>query len=359
MVGPFLQRIGVVPLSLAMTLGIAGLAGLAARAAHLPMGLLLGALSVTAAIAITGLRPFGRSLNLPTWLRSGFVPVIGVGTGGAFTPEVVAQIPDWLPSLALLLLFIPVVHLMGFAVYRAGGLPRAEAFFGAAPGGLLETVELARQSGADEAMVTVLQFLRLIVTIIAVPLVFWALTGQAVGSSSGAALPAAKIPLGPVDVLVLVAAGAAGYWTASRLRLPAAQMVGPLVFSALAHGFGLVEGVPPLWLVGVTQVVLGAGLGVRFVGADHAMLRRAGSLAVVSTGLALLAAAAAGFALHYWVDQPVTAVFLAYAPGGLAEMTLIALSLQASVAFVTVHHVLRILIAVLGAKAGARLLRAR
>jgi uncharacterized membrane protein AbrB (regulator of aidB expression) len=46
-------------------------------------------------------------------------------------------------------------------------------------------------------------------------------------------------------------------------------------------------------------------------------------------------------------------VFLAFAPGGLAEMALVALSLEISVIYVTVHHILRIILAVLLARAFA------
>ena len=60
--------------------------------------------------------------------------------------------------------------------------------------------------------------------------------------------------------------------------------------------------------------------------------------------------------LHLLVGEPVAAVFLAFAPGGLAEMTLIALSLKINVIYVTVHHVGRIVLAVSLAKLGARLL---
>lgn len=346
-------RLQLNPAALAVTLAIAGSAGLAARAAHLPLGLLLGALAATATCAIAGWRPLGQPMHLPGWLRTAFVPVIGVSTGGAFTPEVAAQAGDWLASLAALVLFIPLIHAAGFLVYRAGGLPPAEAFFGAAPGGLIETVDLAHRHGADEAMVTVLQFLRLIVTIVAVPMIFLVLTGHAVGSASGAKL-AGSGALSASDIAVLAACGAGGFWAAHRLHLPAAQMIGPLIFSAAAHGLGLVHGVPPGWLVGLTQVMLGAGLGVRFLGANHAMLRRASGLAILATGLSLAGAAGAALTLHALVGEDITAVFLAFAPGGLAEMSLIALSLQTSLAFVTVHHVLRIVLAVSVAKAGAR-----
>jgi len=48
---------------------------------------------------------------------------------------------------------------------------------------------------------------------------------------------------------------------------------------------------------------------------------------------------------------------LAYAPGGLAEMSLIALALHADVAFVSSHHVVRILLIVTLAPLTFRLLR--
>ena len=56
-------------------------------------------------------------------------------------------------------------------------------------------------------------------------------------------------------------------------------------------------------------------------------------------------------------DAPVAAAFLAFAPGGLAEMSLIALSLNMSVVYVTLHHVARIVLAVTAAKIGSRWLR--
>jgi membrane AbrB-like protein len=132
-------------------------------------------------------------------------------------------------------------------------------------------------------------------------------------------------------VAVLLAAGGLGVWLGRLVGLPAAIMTGPILLSAVAHAAGLVHGVPPAWLVGLTQVVVGCGLGARFAGADRAMLWRASRLAVINAGVAL--AIAFGFAsvLAPWVDEPTEAVFLAFAPGGLAEMRLIALSLQMSV----------------------------
>lgn len=346
-----LRRVDYAALAMTLALGSAG--GAVALALHLPLALLLGSLLVTAVIAAAGWRPFGRAVLLPVKLRSAFVPVIGVSIGGAFTPEVVGQAGAWWPSLLALGLFLPLAHATGYLVYRMGGLPRLESFFGSVPGGLIETVQMGEEAGGDVRLMTVLQFLRLILTIIFVPLIFMVLTGGAVGSASGAAMPAATVPLTVQEVAVLLAAGASGLWIGRLVRLPAAIMTGPILFSAVAHATGLVHGVPPAWLVGVTQVVVGCGLGARFAGADRRMLARAVPLAVANAVLALGITFVFARGLAPLTGEPVAAVFLAFAPGGLAEMSLIALSLQMSVVYVTVHHVLRIVLSVMMAK-GAR-----
>ncbi len=332
--------------ALAVTLCLGAVGGALAWWARLPLGFLLGSLVVVGVTAAAGWRPFGRAMLLPARLRFSFVPVIGVAIGGAFTPAVAQEALGWGPSLLALCVFVPTAHGIGYFIYRRGGLARVDAFFGAVPGGLIESVQLGEEAGADVRLLTVLQFLRLILTIISVPMMFWALTGTPVGSASGAQMVGADAPLGLWEVAVLIAAGLVGVAMGRLLRLPGWIITGPILVSSLVHGLGWVEGVPPGWLVAVTQVVLGTGLGARFAGVDRGMLLRAGRLAV-GNGVAALTLAF-GFAqgLHLWVGEPVAAVFLAFAPGGLAEMSLIALSLQMSVIYVTAHHVARIVLAV-------------
>ncbi len=341
---------GVDIVALAITLMLGTVGGFAAWAAHLPLGFLLGSLLVVGGIAAIGWHPFGRPVTLPTPLRQCFVPIIGVAIGGAFTPAVLGQALGWGPSLLALCVFVPVAHGLGYFIYRRGGLRRVDALFGAIPGGLVESVQLGEEAGADVRLLTVLQFLRLILTIVTVPMIFWALTGAPVGSASGARMVGGDVPLGLYEGVLLVAAGGVGVAVGRFLRLPGWIITGPIAVSGLVHGMGWVQGVPPGWMVAMTQVVLGAGLGARFAGVDHAMLLRAGRLALINGVAALGLAFAFAEAVHQGVGEPRIAAFLAFAPGGLAEMSLIALSLNMSVIYVTVHHVARIVLAVTVAK---------
>lgn len=334
------------PAALALTLAVGAVGGLVGQALGLPLGLLLGALVAVGTCAATDVRLAGHGVHLPQPLRFFFVPVIGVSIGGAFTPAVLAQMPGWWPSLLALCVYVPVAHLAGYWIYRRGGLPPATAWFGATPGGLIDSVVLGEAAGADGQMLVLLQFLRLILTVVAVPVGFMILTGEAVGSSGGARIGSGDALLRG-DLALLAVAAVAGYFLGKWLRFPAAIMTGPIALSAAFHLAGWTEGVPPDWMVAVTQVVVGSALGARFVGLPRGALGRAARLAGANVAVALMLAFGFAWIVPLMVEVPVTGAFLAFAPGGLAEMSLVALSLQVSVVFVTAHHVLRIVLSVL------------
>nr|PZN42364.1 MAG: hypothetical protein DIU59_07765 [Pseudomonadota bacterium] len=98
--------------------------------------------------------------------------------------------------------------------------------------------------------------------------------------------------------------------------------------------------------------MLGTSIGCRFVGtAPHEVVRilllSFGSTAIL---LAVTAAFATGVSrVSSYGEVP---LLLAYSPGGLAEMSLVALSLGIEVAFVAAHHIIRVFIVMLGAPVG-------
>lgn len=328
---------------LTYVLGTGG--GFAAKVLHLPLPMLLGSLLAVGAAAIFGLKPFGHLPQAPQRIRMAFVPIIGVAIGAAARPEIFQEAREWIPSLLILAVFIPAVHYLGYRMLVATGrVDRLTAFYGTAPGGLVETVQMGEEAGADIQMLAMLQFLRLILTIVIVPLAFTLMEGHAVGSAGGAAV--AGHGLGPVDVLILLACAVVGAIIGLKLKLPAGHVLGPILLSGAAHVAGLTQSVPPGWLVAAAQVVIGTSLGVRFAGMPKRRILDALGLAAMNGTLTIGGAAVLAWAIAGVAREPARAVFLAFAPGGLVEMGLIALSLNMSILYVTAHHLLRIILAV-------------
>lgn len=329
--------------ALTYALGTAG--GLAARALHLPLPMLLGSLLAVGAAAVLGLRPLGHLPQAPQWVRLVFVPVIGVAIGGSARPEILAEAQHWIPSLAALCLFVPLVHFAAFRLLVAvGRTDRVTAFYGTAPGGLIESVQMGEEAGADIPMLTMLQFLRLILTIVFVPLVFSWMEGHAVGSAGGAQVGGTAPGL--ADLALLAGCAILGTAAGLRLRLPAGHVLGPVLLSGAVHIAGLTEAVPPGWLIAAAQIVIGTALGAQFAGMEPRRILVALRLALMSAGLTLATATLFALAVAPMTGEPVRAVFLAFAPGGLVEIGLIALSLKMSILYVTAHHLLRIVLAV-------------
>jgi len=118
--------------------------------------------------------------------------------------------------------------------------------------------------------------------------------------------------------------------------------LGPMVLSGAIHIAGWTDGAPPGWMVGVAQVMLGAIMGCRFLGIAPRDVLRALALSVGATTLTLSVAASFAVGLHGLFGQQIEQVLLAYAPGGITEMGLVAVAMQADAAYVAAHHLVRI-----------------
>jgi membrane AbrB-like protein len=132
-----------------------------------------------------------------------------------------------------------------------------------------------------------------------------------------------------------------------------------MMLSAAAHLTGLTTAQPPAELVAAAQVVAGSAIGARFAGTAAVTFLRLAIHALSATVIMVLLAILFAAGLHAGSGMPLPDLILALAPGGLAEMSLVALALHADAAFVSTHHVARISMVVAMAPALHRLLPGR
>ncbi|ASM74982.1 MULTISPECIES: AbrB family transcriptional regulator [Roseobacteraceae] len=336
----------IAPPLVALILGGAGAA--MAVLVHLPLAMVTGPLIVLALFTMRGGRVFGQAPTLPSWLSLVVLPVIGLAIGSSLTPEVLISAKRWWPSLLSMLLFIPLVHYLGFVLFRhVGRLDPATSYFAAVPGGLMEVLLLAEETDAHAGTVLTLQFLRIVLCVLLVPLGFSLMGADLLPVSTSAM--SQRFPT-LIEVTMMIACAAAGVGVGKLLRFPAAVVTGPMLCFGALQLWGITDAAPPPLSLAVTQLIMGSLLGLRFTGLPMRQFVVAIQLALANLAITMTLAVGFAFLFHGLVAEPVEALVLAYAPGGLAEMSLVAASLHIGLLYVSVHHLLRIILAILFAR---------
>jgi membrane AbrB-like protein len=306
--------------------------------ARLPLPWLLGAMFATTAAALRHAK-----VHVPAPLRDVMLAAIGVMLGSRVTPEAARRLSEWPVTLAAVAVY---VALAGGASYlflrRLGGYDPVTSFFAGMPGGINEMVVVGSEMGGDERALSLIHAIRVLLVVAVVAIWFRWVGGYNGNAGVGAMSHLADI--GGIELVLLVVAGVIGALGGLVFRLPAAFMLGPMIASAAFHLAGWTPSRPPAEISAVAQIVLGSALGCRFSGAPLRIIRGALWKGAVATLLGLSFALLAGVVLKQLIRIPASVVLLAFAPGGIAEMTLVAFGLGIDVAFVTVHHLARVVI---------------
>ncbi|WP_084164712.1 AbrB family transcriptional regulator [Skermanella stibiiresistens] len=324
---------------LCFTLALGTIGGALFAHFNMPLAWMIGSMVFCTAAAMAGL-----PVQVPNGLRSAMIMVLGIMLGSAFNPTILSRIGEWMVSLSGLAIYIVVGGTLGILfLRRVAHYDPITAFFTAVPGGLNEMVLIGGAMGGDDRTISVAHSARVIFVVLVIPIWFQFFQGYD---------PASRGPLGPglLEVppadLALLASCTVGALLGRWLRLPAHMLVGPMLLSAIIHLAGLTSGKPPGVMIAAAQIVVGAALGSRFSGVR--LSRIAHTLAVASGSTLMLLCVTTLFAvvLHWITDIPLPALVLAFAPGGLAEMSLVALALGVDAAFVSTHHIVRIVLIV-------------
>jgi membrane AbrB-like protein len=323
-----------------LTLALGGAGGALFSWLTLPLPWMLGAMAATLIAALAG-----QKVATPSRLKTTMVAVLGLMLGGTFNPAVVDQVARWAASIAILLVYAAATTGLVMTYLRRGpGYDPVTSYFAAAPGGLSEMTLLGGAMGGDDRIISISHSIRIVVVVATIP--FWYRFTQGYTSTSAGPTMGSILGLDPLDALVLASSAIAGSIAANMARLPSPTFIGPLVVSAGLHVTGITESKPPSELIVLAQVVMGAAVGCRFVGVS---LRSMGPVIIFAAGSAvIMLALAVGFSslLSGWLGLPFDSLLLAFVPGGLTEMSLIAISLHSDVAFVATHHTARIMIVI-------------
>lgn len=335
-----------------LALAIGALGGFVFAYFRLPLPWMTGPLLATTVATMAGV-----PLKAPGGVRGIVVAVIGTMVGASFTPNVLDEAVQWAGTLTAMVIFVLLLMAsVSYALRRFAGFSVPTAYFSAAPGGFNQIMILGSALGGDDRTIALIQSVRVTLTVLLIPFWFRLLEGY----DPDKALPFVRIgDIGAFDASALAACAVVGYWVGERIRLPIPALIGPMVLSAALHLAGITAASPPSEIVNIAQIVIGTSAGCRFTGIT--VRRVVGTLTIggLTTVYMLIVTVGAAFALDYAFGLPFAKVLLAFAPGGLAEMVLVSLAMGIDPAFVSIHHLVRLIVIYVAVPFAFRLLMAR
>ncbi|MFJ4432067.1 AbrB family transcriptional regulator [Pseudomonas sp. NPDC089395] len=320
-------------LPLFIATGLVGLAGgfLASKVGW-PLPWMVG--SLLAIILVRCLTPW-QLTEIPHGRKCGQC-IIGLGIGLHFTPAVIEQVASHLVLIFCAALFTTLSSVIGVWLLRRTGEDRATAFFASMPGGSGEMVNLGARNGAVLSQVAAAQSLRVLAVVLCVPALFKFLIGDGVALNH-----AGSVSWGWLALIVPLGVAVGFIW--QRLRQPNPWLFGPLLVAAAVSLAANLQIALPNGASQIGQWLIGSGLACHF---NRAFFRRAPSFlgrTLVATALCMLIAGGAAWGLSVMTGLDLRSLTLGMMPGGIAEMSLTAETLQLSVPLVTALQVMRLL----------------
>lgn len=251
----------------------------------------------------------------------------------------------WLPVALVSAATLALSIACGWALVRAVDLDPPTAALGMVAGGASGIVGMAHELGADDRLVAVMQYLRVLVVVMLTPVLVAVAFSHPHGG--GGATPAGAPVIGGLrDWGLTAAAIAIGALAAVLTRIPAGSLLGPMVAAALLTlTIGSFQ--VPVLLREPAFAAIGLQVGLRFT---PGLLRQAGRL-LLPTLLCVAALLIACFGLALILDATTDASlldsYLATTPGGLYAVLAAAFGTGADTTFVIAVQTLRLFVMIL------------
>lgn len=274
----------------------------------------------------------------PTFRDFSFL-LAGLSLGCAVRPETLRAFADYPVSLALLLFGVVLTIIFStMALMRFFGWSRTDAIFASAPGTLSTVLILASTEGADLRRVIVVQLTRLFALVACLPSIMIA---SGIVTSAGF-VPAGE-PMTALETAEIFAIGIAASLIAQWGRFPSPWFMGPMLAAAFLTGSGTMTDLFPNALATTGFVMIGAFIGVRFHGLKAQEIAALFPAAALSLIITVVTAFSLALITHWLAQIPTGEALIAFAPGGLEAMTVLAFALHLDPVYIGAHHLARFL----------------
>jgi membrane AbrB-like protein len=281
--------------------------------------------------------------------------LVGAVIGALVQLSTLSRLAHNWPSVALVTvgtLAISVAAGRLLAIHR--DVSPATGAFALIAGGASGIVALARDLGADDRVVTVVQYLRVLLVLLAMPIV----TTLIFHPPSGAGALSTGPTRWPPDLVFVVLSVGIGLLLQKVVTAPATALLGPMLVAVAISASGVLGQVSvPTALENLGYALIGVRVGLRFT---RASLKSIAKLLPLATFMILVVIAACGLLgvlLSAFTGVDELTAYLATTPGGLFAVLATAADSGSDVTYVLAVQVIRVFAMLLFAPLLGRWLR--
>ena len=315
---------------------VAAAGGIALAAVGFPAGLITGSMLAVAAAAL-----LGRPMRVPPLLARVCIVLVGILLGAVATPETIKGIATWPVSVAILAVSaIGMIVAITCYLHLVHKWDVLSALLGARPGSMGQVLALAAEFRADVRGIAIVHVMRVLLIVLGLPAGL-ALFGLAIDPATRAQVAGDS---SPIELAVLVAASAATAFALLWIRFPGGLMFGAMMASAILHGVGWIHATLPWWLASTSIILLGAVAGSRFANLTPRELLSYLGAAFGSFAVGAVVAGSCALVVMALLPVRIADVAVAFAPGALDTMMVLALALHLDPVYVGAHHLARFLV---------------
>ena len=307
-------------------------------APHVIVSVILGLV-----VASTGL----LRRTVPKHLHTAAQAVSGIVIGSFLNAHALQTAGSSLAPLLIITVLTLVMSLAaGLVLARWTGLDQNTASLGMIAGGSSAIVGAAEDLDADARMVAFMQYLRLVLVVLAMPLLIRFVFAPGAGHFRALGAKEIEVPFSIGGWVFVMWTAPVGYLVGRLLRLPAAALLGPVLLSAVVTIAGI--GVnPPEVAREVAFNIIGLEVGLRLTPAAMRAMGR--MLPKVLLFVLLITGMCAGLAAVITLVTNISPAdaYLATTPGGINAVLAIASSVHTNVALIFAVQTLRLFLMVL------------
>ncbi|MDJ0735049.1 MAG: AbrB family transcriptional regulator [Nostocaceae cyanobacterium] len=278
--------------------------------------------------------------------------LVGLTVGIANSPGNLAHVASVVPVFVFLSLFLLVSGgVIGYIYSRFSKINLLTAMLATVPGGLGIMASLAADYGRNVTLVAMVQAIRVTSVVFLIPFI----ARKSAGNSLNLSAITTDIKLFSFELSYLILLFLAlllcalAVYVAKLLKIPAAPFLATLFvgtgFNPLINSLPFVDHIhfnPPLLLKLIGQMLLGITIG-EYWGEKPSFEKKTIVYALISIAMTLTTGAIAALMAMQLTSWDWLTCLLVTAPGGSAEMILVALGLNHNVEIVTAGHLVRLI----------------